>query len=171
MVYKIYFMEDNTFVLKNNFFNNKVVLSSILLILLSLTFFALTSSGNITSAMEVRSPGNWIDEEQIRVYQSQIILDIPNATWASFTDTNSMDPFIDAGSNAIEIMPDSADEIEVGDVISYDSPVGIIIHRVIEKNSDKDGIYYFVKGDNNPLRDPIKVRFSDIRGVVVAVIY
>ncbi|MBI2146640.1 signal peptidase I, partial [Candidatus Woesearchaeota archaeon] len=43
--------------------------------------------------------------------------------------------------------------------------------RVIEKGVDDDGVYYLVKGDNNRFADPLKVRYADVVGVVVAVIY
>ncbi|OGZ62817.1 MAG: hypothetical protein A2639_01975 [Candidatus Staskawiczbacteria bacterium RIFCSPHIGHO2_01_FULL_34_27] len=82
-----------------------------------------------------------------------------------------MDPFIDEDSHAIEIIPDSPGKIQVGDVISYKTSYGIIIHRVINKGEDNKGVYYLVQGDNNTIRDPFKVRFDEVQGVVVAVIY
>lgn len=124
-----------------------------------------------TSALELESPNDWVKENQISVYSDRIVLNIKDATWASFTDTNSMDPVLDAGANALEILPKNANDIKVGDIISYQSSYGVLIHRVIEKGADKDGMYYIVKGDNNPTQDPGKVRFKDVKGVVVAVIY
>ena len=120
---------------------------------------------------EVHSPGDWIKEDQIQVFKDRVVLDIQNPIWAGFTDTNSMDPFIDEDAHAIEISPLDADSINIGDVISYQSGDIIIVHRVVEKGEDDKGIYYIVKGDNNRFGDPLKVRFEDVRGVVVAVIY
>jgi signal peptidase len=84
-----------------------------------------------------------------------------------------MDPLIDKGANGIEIRPESPDEIEPGDVISYESKFadGIIIHRVIEKGTDDNGVYFITKGDNNPIRDPEKVHFEQVKGILVGVIY
>jgi signal peptidase I len=124
----------------------------------------------LTSAT-ISSPGEWVKDEQILVYNDKVILDIPNATWVGFTDTKSMEPFFDHKSNALEIKPQSPDEIIIGDIISYQGKTGVIIHRVIEKNVDNEGIYFVVKGDNNKVKDQQKVRFEDIKGVVVAVIY
>ncbi len=124
----------------------------------------------ITSA-ERASPSDWIREEQIKVYPHQIIIDLDGAIWAGFTDTNSMDPFIDADAHAIEILPKDPSLIKAGDVVAYDSPYGVIIHRVVEVGLDEQGTYYRLKGDNSTLVDPTKVRFDDVRGVVVAVIY
>ena len=122
---------------------------------------------------EVPSPGDWVAENQIQVYSSQVILDVKNAEWATFTDTHSMEPVLSARSNAIEQVPTSPDQIKVGDIVSYDSEYadGTIIHRVIEKNSDSQGVYFTMKGDNNPFPDPGKIRFSQIRRVVIAIVY
>ena len=120
---------------------------------------------------EVPSPGDWVSEEQIRVYQDHVILDLPNSTWATFTNTNSMDPFLDENSHAIEITPSSAAAISVGDIVSYTNGTTIRIHRVVRKGEDEQGPYFFVKGDNNQFPDQQKVRFDEIHGVVVAVIY
>lgn len=120
---------------------------------------------------EVHSPSNWIDSKQIKVYEDKVVVDIKNATWARFTNTNSMDPLIDEHSHAIEILPEDPHTIDVGDVISYRTTYGTVIHRVIERGQDQEGLYYIVKGDNNQFTDPFKVRYDAIEGVVVAVIY
>ena len=139
-----------------------------------LTVFALAEQQmplTLLGGKENSSPGDWVKENQIQVYPQQVILDIPSAKWAGFTNTNSMDPFIDETANAIEITPAHPDAINVGDVISYQTIYGVLIHRVIEKGVDEEGIYYVVKGDNNRFQEPFKVRFNDVQGVVVAVIY
>ncbi len=123
------------------------------------------------SSAEVMSPGDHITEEQIKVYDDEIVLDIENAYWSSFTNTNSMDPTLDVTANGIEIKPQNEDEIHVGDMISYKTEKGFVIHRVIEIDADSEGIYYTVKGDNNPFADPVKVRFADVSGILVAVVY
>ena len=143
--------------------------SKIIIVLLVILLFSITVFSNITK--EVESPSDWVKEEQIEVFNDKIILNIQDAIWAKFTNTNSMDPFIDETSNAIEIIPQNADDINPGDVISYKTSYGTLIHRVIEKDQDEEGIYYLVKGDNNTIRDPFKVRFDDVKGVVVAVVY
>jgi hypothetical protein len=123
------------------------------------------------SSAEIMSPEDHITENQIKVYNNEVVLDIDNAVWSSFTDTNSMDPLLDINANGIEIVPQSEDDIHIGDIISYDSGTGIVIHRVIGILSDEDGLYYVMKGDNNPIPDKQKVRFSDVEGILVAVVY
>lgn len=153
----------------------KIVLAVLLLLVLfSIAVISLKGKhipASFFGGKELSSPSDWVKEEQIRVYENGIILDVKNASWANFTDTNSMDPLIDEQVNAIEILPEDADQINAGDIISYKTKYGIIIHRVIEKGEDEEGIYYIVKGDNNRLRDPFKVRFEDVKGVVVAIVY
>jgi len=123
--------------------------------------------------VEVESPFDHIKEDKIHVYSDKIVLDIEDATWSSFVDTNSMDPIIDNGANGLEIKPSSSNDIRVGDIISFSSPLteGLIVHRVVEKGADNDGVYFQTKGDNNPSSDPGKVRFNEINGVLVGVIY
>jgi hypothetical protein len=129
--------------------------------------------GPFTGSPERISPSDHVAEENIHVFNDRVVLDIPGATWASFTDTNSMDPFFDESSNSIELKPASADDIKVGDIISYSSSLtsGLVVHRVIQKGVDDSGVFYIVQGDNNPSRDPEKVRFGQVHGVLVAVIY
>ncbi len=122
---------------------------------------------------ERASPSDHVKESQIRVYDNKVVIDADGATWASFTDTNSMDPFFDDTANSIEIKPKSPDEVNPGDIISYRSGLtdGLVVHRVVSKGVDEQGIYYIVKGDNNPTQDPEKVRFDKIHGVMIAIIY
>lgn len=122
---------------------------------------------------ERASPSNIVPEEDIHVYKDRIVIEIDNAVWARFADSNSMDPVLDKGANAIQIVPTSLDQIKVGDIISFKSNYqsGIIIHRVVEQGADKDGWYVITKGDNNTYRDPEKVRFEDIKKVLVGIIY
>lgn len=122
---------------------------------------------------EVSSPGDWINESQVKITSSSIRIDVPNATWARFANTNSMDPVIDEGMNSLEIRPESPKNLDVGDIISYKAKFadGIIIHRIIDIQEDEEGTYYIVKGDNNDIPDPQKVRFDDIQGVVIGILF
>src|SRR3989338_6680258 len=72
-------------------------------------------------AIERISPQDHVKESQIIVLEDKVILDIKDVSWTTFTDTNSMDPLLDTGSNGIEIKPKSIEDIKIGDVISYHS--------------------------------------------------
>jgi|TARA_B100001971_G_C17976007_1_gene424840 hypothetical protein len=124
-------------------------------------------------AKEQPSPGDWIKESQIHVYNDKVIIDIKNAEWASFWNTNSMDPLLDETSNGIEIKPKSENDIQVGDVISYvsEEDFSTIIHRVVDIGYDEEGRYFTMRGDNNSAEDPERVRFYQVQRVLVAVIY
>ncbi len=119
------------------------------------------------------SPSDWIKQDQIDIFKDRVVITLDNPQWAVFTDTNSMDPVIDANAHAIEIIPQSPDQINLGDIVSYDSEYvdGAVIHRVIEVGEDEDGWYIRTKGDNNSLEDPGKIRFEQILRVLVAIIY
>ena len=122
---------------------------------------------------EIASPLDRVSEDQILVTNERIVINLKGAEWASFTDTNSMDPVIDSGAHAIEIIPQSEDDIQVGDIVAYESEYaeGSIIHRIVHKAQDELGTYFVLKGDNNPTSDPGKIRFEQIKRVVVAIIY
>lgn len=128
---------------------------------------------NIQPIEERPSPKDRVDERQIEVYGNRIILDVQNAQWAKFTDTKSMEPILTAQSNAIELEPEDPEDIQVGDIVSYRSDYtdGWIIHRVVHKGEDEKGTYFIMKGDNLPTNDPGRVRFDQIKSVVVAIIY
>lgn len=119
------------------------------------------------------SPADRIKEDQIHVYEDRIVIQVNNAKWAGFTDTNSMDPLLDVESNAIQIVPQSEDEIQVGDIITYQSNLadGRIIHRIILIGNDEKGKYFIAKGDNNPDPDPEKIRFYQIKSILIGVLY
>jgi hypothetical protein len=119
------------------------------------------------------SPSDWVGEDSIHVYSDRVVIDISDPQWATFTNTNSMDPVIDSGSHAIEIVPRSASQLEVGDIVSYKSDYvdGTVIHRIVDIGEDSQGWYCKTKGDNNPFEDPGKIRFDQIKRVLVAIIY
>lgn len=119
---------------------------------------------------DVLSPSNHLGEDQIKVFSDRVIISLENVSWARFTDTNSMDPVLDNGANTLEIKPTSPESINPGDIISYRHGNDILIHRVVETGYDDEGWYSLVKGDNtNDL--PAPVRFQEINGLVVGILY
>lgn len=122
---------------------------------------------------ELHSPQEWVKKEQIFVYEDEVVIKVNNSYWVTFTDTNSMDPVIDSTTKAIQIMPKSEDNIHVGDIVAYKSSYKdkLITHRVVDIGYDANGWYARLKGDNNEHIDPEKVRFEQIKLVVVAIIY
>ena len=123
------------------------------------------------NASETASPSNHIEENKIHVYKNKVVIDLDNPYWSKFANTNSMDPVIDDNSNGIEIKPLSEAQIATGDVISYSYNNSLIIHRVIETGQDTNGWYAVTKGDNNTFSDPDKVRFNQIEGILVGILY
>ena len=117
------------------------------------------------------SPQDWISQDQIQVLSDRVILDIPNAKWATFAPTRSMDPVLDEGAYGIQIVPQSPEQLEVGDIITYDYNGRKIIHRIVQKGVDGQGYYFITKGDNNPQPDPEIVRWEQVERVLVAVVY
>ena len=154
------------------------------LTLLILSLYFLLGSVNIekpmlrlnefsSSLFEKPSPGNWIKENQILLYEDRIVIFIPNATISTYADTNSMDPVLDASANGIEIKPQGPEDIHVGDIIVYQpnpNKFDFIVHRVIEVGSDESGWYCITKGDNT-IQDDGKIRFNQIKYITIAILY
>tara|TARA_Y100000031_G_scaffold155939_1_gene208475 strand:+ start:130 stop:627 length:498 start_codon:yes stop_codon:yes gene_type:complete len=153
-----------------------------LIMLLAILFYSPINIENVTGyflldlnedATEKNSPYDRIKEEQIKVYDSLILIHINNSELVSLENTNSMDPLIDEESNVIQINPQSVEDIHIGDIISYQDSYTkkIILHRVVAIGEDKEGKFFTLMGDNVNSTDPVKVRFEQIRGIAVAVIY
>jgi hypothetical protein len=120
--------------------------------------------------LEASSPGDKIEEEQIHIYKDYIIIQLPNASLARYAPTGSMKPLLDEGSNGIRIKPKSPKDIDIGDLVSFKRNGKNIIHRVINKGIDEEGIYYQTKGDN--LNYPDKtIRFEDIEYLTVGILW
>jgi len=124
-----------------------------------------------SSAPERLSPGDHLSEQQIQVYNDFAVVRAENLFWARFADTNSMDPVLDEKANSLEIKPKNKDDVGIGDIISYEFSGNYLIHRVVNTGHDDKGWYALVKGDNNPEPDPEKVRFEQVRGVVIGILY
>ena len=128
----------------------------------------------LVNPQERISPYPRITKDQIQVLKDRVVIELENPQWATFTDTNSMDPVFDAGHFVIQEVPQSEQDIHVGDIITYSHPSikqGNLIHRVIKVGYDESGWYAIAKGDNNTNPDPGKVRYGQIKKVVAAIIY
>ena len=122
------------------------------------------------SVADVRAPSDKISERDIVILEDMVILRISNTTLSSYAPTGSMKPLFDEGANGIRVKPDSEEEIEVGDIVSFRSEDKLIVHRVVQKGIDSEGLYFVTRGDNNTVSDE-KVRFSDIEYVTIGVLW
>lgn len=116
------------------------------------------------------APSNWISEEDIIIMKDKIIINVDNADISYYGATGSMKPTLDENANGIRIIPSSPDSINVGDIISFNRDGILIVHRVIEKGLDDNGLYFITKGDNNSFSDG-KVRFEDIKYITIGILY
>ncbi len=122
-------------------------------------------------AEPVDSPAEHISVEDLKVYNDKAVIDKENLIWARVEDTHSMEPVLNKNSISLELSPKMSSEIDAGDIISFNQKGKVIIHRVISVSEDKSGWFAETKGDNNKVKDPWKVRFNDVEGVVVGILY
>lgn len=127
-------------------------------------------TGLVVSDGLSNAPGDWVGEDDIVVLEDSVILRVKGASLSSYADSGSMVPVLDSGANGIRVIPASEDEVEVGDIVSFRMNGFLIVHRVVEKGIDEDGVYFVVKGDSNLVGDG-KIRFKDIEYVTVGIIY
>lgn len=119
---------------------------------------------------EVRAPGDFISSQDIKVYDDRIVIYVDNAQLSRYADSGSMLPVLSEYSNGIKIKPLSEEDVNLGDIITFKDGDNLIVHRVIEKGIDSEGIYFITKGDNNPVNDG-KIRFSQIDSKTIMLIY
>lgn len=95
-----------------------------------------------------------------------------NLTLSDIGGSKSMTPTFDKGHKLILQYPIlSESELGLGDIIIFENGAGVpVVHRIVEIGEDKGGWYCVTKGDNNLLKDP-KVRFHQIKYLVVGVLY
>jgi signal peptidase I len=127
---------------------------------------------NITNILS--TPTDRIKLTQIQIQDNQLVLTYnKNLYLSEYAPTKSMLPLFDKGHNGIEIIPEKPRDIKIGDIIAYQSNIvnGLIVHRVIDINQDNKGLYFITKGDNNQTQDPEKIRFNQIKYILIGVLY
>jgi len=116
------------------------------------------------------APFDFVDESEIQIYNDRVVINIDGASISRYAPTGSMKPVLDAGANGIRIVPESEEDIHIGDIISFRQDSYLIVHRVVDKGTDEKGVYFITKGDNNNITDG-KIRFEDIEFVTIAVVW
>ncbi len=100
-----------------------------------------------------------------------VTIDVGEAMPGLIAPTGSMEPLLTQDTVVLEVQPRRVSDILPGDIIIYEREGVRIIHRVIETGWDADGWYAVTQGDNNPRPDPGVVRFRQVKGLVVGIIY
>ena len=133
---------------------------------------SLLGNGGLTGFVvsDVGAPSDWVSEDDIIVLDDRVILKVGNATLSNYADSGSMKPVFDVGANGIRVVPGSEVGVGVGDIVSFYLGDSLIVHRVVEKGVDGDGVYFVTMGDNG-LVDDGKVRFEQIEYVTIGVIW
>lgn len=171
--------------MKNIFAVFKHPLMTFLLGMLTMTLLTtllITLPNTTTAYQTIQTPQNGgegiaptktIQNNQVKVYNDKVELNLKNARWARFEPTGSMLPTLNHKSQALQIIPNCPTDIHIGDIISYDDKHSDkrIIHRVINIAKDEQGIYFTAQGDNNPRPDQQKIRCHQIQRKTVAILY
>lgn len=127
-------------------------------------------SDNFNFSTANKAPHDYVKENQIEIFQDKVIIYINGASISRYAATGSMKPTFDENSNGIRIVPNTEEDIQIGDIVTYLSGENFIVHRVINKGADNEGVYFIAKGDNNTVSDG-KIRFKDIQYITIGVIF
>jgi hypothetical protein len=143
----------------------------------SLLFFAFGynlgvpfATGFIVYDGDLASPSDYLEEKDVVVFEDKLVLWVDDATISSYTDTGSMRPFFDENANGIRVVPENESEVQVGDIISFRFADMLVVHRVVEKGFDEEGVYFVVSGDSNLIGDG-KIRFDRIEYKTIGILY
>ncbi len=129
--------------------------------------------GNAEEERHALMPADRITEDTLRTSDEGVLIKIANATIGRIEGTNSMRPLIGSESSAVMVRPHNAEDIKEGDIAAYESDdaAGLVLHRIVRTGSDEGGWFAITKGDNSRKEDPERVRFEQVRYVVVGILY
>ncbi len=147
-----------------------VILVFNILFVISLARSGVISGFLIFGDKKVDSPSDFVNERDIEAYSDKVVINIENPILTRYDDSGSMLPLINENATGIGVKPRSENDIHIGDIITFERNGISIVHRIIEKNRDGQGIYFITKGDNNDADDG-KIRFEEIDYVLVGIIY
>ena len=104
----------------------------------------------------------------IKVYPDEVRIEYPGLKYAK-VNSDSMAPWMTHDSVVFEKVPDSPDEIHIGDAISFFNPVEnkVILHAVVDIVEIDGKIFYETKGIANPEADDALVPYENVKGIVV----
>lgn len=126
----------------------------------------------IDSEEQLFTPKDRIKESQITVGEDYVLLKIDNPIWSSYENTHSMLPTLSEGHNGLYVKPEGDWDLQVGDIVAYESGKEIIVHRIVNIEQNADGeLTFTLKGDNNPVVDPEKIKYEQIQRVLIGMLY
>ena len=117
------------------------------------------------------APRQHVPFSDVDIKTDAVTIRIDNVSAGIVAPTGSMLPLLTNNTLVLEKTPLKPRDIAPGDIIIYESESTRIIHRVIAVGMDDAGWFAVAKGDSNDEPDPYRVRFPQVRGVVVGIIY
>jgi len=112
-----------------------------------------------------------IRENEVYVHEDKVVIYVNSSVKYCYRG-DSMLPTLNSNMQGIVAPVNNPSELSIGNVISYKDRVGdSVTHRIIDIGIDKEGWWCRAKGDNNPIKDPGKIRFEQIKGITIALIY
>ncbi|KZX14644.1 signal peptidase I W [Methanobrevibacter cuticularis] len=115
-------------------------------------------------------------KKEIAIYAIIIIIGLIAAQHLNVVVSGSMEPVLYRGdivivekTNFLGIHEFNPEDVKVGDIVVYNAEwfPNPVIHRVINISEINGTKYFTIKGDNNPVQDPLPVSPSQVTERVV----
>ncbi|MDR3223894.1 MAG: signal peptidase I [Methanobrevibacter sp.] len=119
-----------------------------------------------------------IEKREIIIYVIIIIVGLIAAEHLNVVISGSMEPLMYRGDivgiekvNFLGFHEFDPEDVKIGDVVVYNGEwfPGPIIHRVINITEENGTKLFTIKGDNNPVHDPLPVRPDEIVARVITI--
>jgi hypothetical protein len=119
-----------------------------------------------------KQPSDHLFFDEMLLYNSKLVINRTNLTYARVKATGSMRPTVSDDSIIIGLDDFTEEDLRVGDIISFTTPKGgRVLHRIVTTKTVNETLFYITKGDNVDRRDSYKTTFDDINYVAVGIIY
>ncbi len=159
--------------------NKAMVLAVVMFAIGAILTFAVSNSnirfaGGSGGKYGFIAPTGDLSSDSISVYDNKIEIISPDKKFIRGVvgPTQSMTPVFGAGATLVESEFNEKDiNGIIGRIISFNYNGVKYVHQVVSTGQDENGWYAVTKGTNNVGRDDVRVRSSDIIGIVEMVIY
>jgi hypothetical protein len=136
----------------------------------------ITAFQNINaSVIGARCEENWVQTQRFKWPYTCTLFYNSTIALRQIGPSGSMWPALEGGGYVLFTNISRPDQLSTGDIIIFSSRVDgkeiEIVHRIIAVNESAGLYFYTTKGDNNTVQDPEQIRFEDIVGKVIGVLY
>ena len=126
---------------------------------------------SMSTIQEKPSPSIRIGQDNLAFLPDKVVISYPGIKGSSYSDTNSLDPYIDDGMTGLSIPVNSETKLYIGDIISYKQGNKVYTHIISAIEPNSNGNIYIVNGTYNKVLLSTRVSHEEVLFVKVGNIY